>query len=173
LRPTRSAEDGGAHQRRLGAPPSPRGSAPPTRGGALLLVDVDRFSEVNARHGHPAADAVLAGVAATLPELWAMRLPSAGSAATSSSRWFRAPTGRRPCARPDQVCLAVRRMTVAVRSPAGRRTVGGVTVSVGVAVHPATAPDVGLLLWAADAALYAAKRDGGDSAQAVDPRHHL
>lgn len=136
----------------------------------LLLVGVDRFIEVSAQYGHPGAGAVLGRIAVTLREVvvsGAVVGPFGTDGLVALLPW----TGRSAALdAADRLCRSVRRMSVA--APDGRRVVDGLTVSVGVAVHPGTAPDPALLLWAADAALYAAKCAGGDTCRAADPRHY-
>lgn len=140
-------------------------TGPPGTGWALLLVDVDRFAPVDARHGHPAADAVRAAVAATLRRVagpGAVVGRFGGDELVTLLPGTDLPAARRVA---DELCGAVRRLSVDVRAPTGHRRVDGVTISVGVAVRTGTSPDVRVLLWTADAALYAAKRAGGDVAR--------
>jgi diguanylate cyclase (GGDEF)-like protein len=51
-------------------------------------------------------------------------------------------------------------LRVEIDTPDGPLPVTGLTVSIGAALHPRHGDDVGALMHAADAALYAAKRAG-------------
>jgi diguanylate cyclase (GGDEF)-like protein len=130
-------------------------------GWGLLLVDLDRFAALNAAHGHPAADQVLARVATALRAAAGPRgvvgrfggdefvmLVPAGDPAALRRAGERARHG-------------VATLTVRVTGPAGPVRVTGVTASVGAALN-GDGLDLTALLWSADTALYAAKHAGGD-----------
>ena len=122
---------------------------------SLVMLDLDRFKEVNDRHGHAVGDAVLRQVAAILQrqrrsgdlvaryggeELVAI-LPH--TEAEAAAIWA------------ERVRRAIAALVV---TPAGARVV---TASFGVAGFEAPHwASVEALLTAADAALYEAKRDG-------------
>jgi diguanylate cyclase (GGDEF)-like protein len=125
---------------------------------SLVVLDVDHFKSVNDEHGHPAGDAVLAGVGAVLRgasrdgdaagrlggDEFALLLPGTTAA--------------------EAVSVAER-----VRAEVGRVAVEhGVTASVGVAttVRPADGAE---LLDAADRAVYTAKRGGRDRVAELAP----
>jgi diguanylate cyclase (GGDEF)-like protein len=124
---------------------------------ALLLVDIDRFKQVNDVYGHLAGDEVLVAVAATLwqqlgdrdvpgrygGEEFVVLLPGAGTA--------------QACALAERVRTHVGAQTV--HTDAGRLSV---TVSVGVAALPGHGDGLFELLASADLALYRAKRLGRD-----------
>ncbi|WP_187371467.1 GGDEF domain-containing protein [Methylobacterium oryzihabitans] len=128
---------------------------------SLLLVDIDHFKAFNDAYGHPEGDACLAAVAGALAgavrrggdlaaryggEEFALLLP--GATAEEARRVAEA--AREAVARLD-------------RPHAHGPASGRVSVSVGVAAAlpgPASAP--ALLVAAADAALYRAKREGRD-----------
>lgn len=123
---------------------------------AALVVDADRFKEINDTHGHAVGDQVLEELTARLGgvlrdgdligriggEEFAVLLPGASEsrAAEVAERLRRAVTAR-PC------------QTLAGPTP--------VTVSIGVAVH-AAGESLRTLLARADLAMYEAKRAGGD-----------
>jgi diguanylate cyclase (GGDEF)-like protein len=114
---------------------------------ALCLIDVDRFKEVNDRHGHPAGDAVLAWLAAALEETapgLAYRLGGDELALLLDPRGH------------DRALDAVRRRFAAAQPELPEQ----VTVSAGVAFFPHHADDLHALLKRADAALYRSKVDG-------------
>jgi diguanylate cyclase (GGDEF)-like protein len=125
---------------------------------AVLMIDLDRFREVNDRHGHRAGDRVLACVAGVVrnsvrridpvcryggAEL-AIILPHTGlAAARRAAERVRERVAKAPC-------------------EVDAHTVARVTVSIGVAAHPPAWADVEALVRAADDALYAAKAAGRD-----------
>ncbi|WP_323717528.1 diguanylate cyclase domain-containing protein [Paracoccus aminovorans] len=129
---------------------------------AVLLLDLDRFKQVNDSHGHPAGDAVLAEVASRL----ASALPEDGLLARIGGEEFLAVLPDCPAHAARRVAEDLRRAVMAapVRLPPGGAAEElGITVSVGVAVGHAgggQAPDPEALLASADRALLAAKSAG-------------
>jgi diguanylate cyclase (GGDEF)-like protein/PAS domain S-box-containing protein len=123
---------------------------------AVLLLDLDRFKEVNDQHGHAAGDVLLARFARLLEESvraddvvaryggeeFTVILPGAGAREAL------------------KVAEKVRRRTQRLSIEAGERRLGEVTVSIGVASHPDCGDWPEELLEAADRALYRAKREG-------------
>jgi two-component system, cell cycle response regulator len=127
---------------------------------ALLLLDVDRFKQVNDQHGHPAGDRVLAAVAAR-----------AGAALRGEDLLARI-GGEELCAILPGTDLAaareagerLRAAVAATGIDAGDRALE-VTVSVGcAALEPDD--DTAALLARADARLYDAKRRGRNRVEA-------
>ncbi|PPK98392.1 diguanylate cyclase (GGDEF)-like protein [Kineococcus xinjiangensis] len=125
----------------------------------LVILDVDHFKSVNDTHGHQTGDDVLVAVAHSLlegtregdtvarygGEEFVVLLPGAGVEATMR--------------RAEQIrarCQATKVPIIVGEDP---RTLS-VTISAGVAVHPADGADARALVAAADAALYAAKAGG-------------
>ena len=118
---------------------------------ALIMMDLDRFKQLNDSAGHQAGDQVLVQVGALLKrhvrgsdiacryggEEFAVVLPK--TTLESAHR------------RSAEICSAIRREAELLH---------GVTASLGVALCPAHATDAQALLRAADHALYEAKREG-------------
>jgi diguanylate cyclase (GGDEF)-like protein len=135
------------------------GAAP----SAVLVMDLDHFKDVNDHHGHVAGDIVLGAVADGLQdevrdhdlvgrfggEEFVVLLAGVGSA-----------DGDEVLAIAERIRLRVAGLRVEIPTPDGPLTVAGLTASIGAAVHPGHGDDVGTLMQAADAALYAAKRAG-------------
>ena len=127
---------------------------------ALLLIDVDRFKQVNDRHGH------LTGTLCSrlFPRRSSARHPAAASgwAATSSVSCWRAPP-RTPSVR----CSTSRRVQ---RGAGGNSVADRVTISGGIALHPLHADDLHSLKKRADMALYQSKYNGRDCATVYSER---
>ena len=131
----------------------------------LLLLDLDHFKKFNDTHGHDAGDTVLREAAAFFMrsvraedivcrfggEEFVIILPMADLKAT--------------CARADRIRTKLRELMVLHQG----RSLGMVTVSVGVSALPDHGTSRSALLEAADAALYRAKREGRDRVVATDP----
>jgi diguanylate cyclase (GGDEF)-like protein len=116
----------------------------------LCLVDVDRFKQVNDRHGHPAGDAVLVVLGRVVEEL-------------APGRGYRLGGDELAIAVPGSPSTGVRLvdelrerfaegLQEAVREP--------VTISSGIASFPIHAQDAATLKKRADLALYWSKRNG-------------
>jgi diguanylate cyclase (GGDEF)-like protein len=125
---------------------------------SVLMLDVDSFKQQNDRFGHDGGDAVLRELGVLLRanlrkediacryggEEFVLVLPDASLEAA----------GRRA----EQLREAVKRLKIPFRDA----VIGPVTVSIGVAAFPDHGDDADRLLKSADAALYAAKREGRD-----------
>lgn len=134
----------------------------------VLLLDLDKFKAVNDTHGHDAGDEVLKGVSRLLQsrlraedivcrhggEEFVVVLPQTTPAATIE--------------RAEEIRAAVRALPVLYRG----RTLGPLTVSIGVATVPSQGDTIASLMEAADAALYRAKARGGDCVEPPDSTDH-
>ncbi|WP_199423293.1 GGDEF domain-containing protein [Actinotalea solisilvae] len=126
-------------------------------GRALVLVDVDRFKDLNDAYGHPVGDGVLVHLASVLQ--------SVVRAGDTVARWGGDEIAILMTAiGPDDAVRraeAVREAVVA-RPLAHEGRAIGLTVSVGVAHSSTAGADLAALYAAADEALYGAKRAGRD-----------
>lgn len=131
---------------------------------AVLYVDLDNFKEVNDRHGHDAGDELLRQVAGRL------------SAAVRASDTVARLGGDEfvvlleSIHAPDDATMVAGKLATALRQPlrVGAHEIR-IRASIGIAIHPGDGGDVVSLLQQADAAMYLAKRTGGD--RAIRARH--
>lgn len=130
----------------------------------VLIVDVDRFKEINDTLGHDAGDAVLRAIADRLRGC----CPSNATVARLGGDEFGVViSGDRHDSAFDAVGEDI---LVALRQPlmhAGREIEG--SVSVGWSAYPRHDTDVTMLLKNADVALYAAKKAGRNRVASFDP----
>ena len=131
---------------------------------SMLLIDADRFKDLNDRFGHVRGDAVLRELSATIDG--AIRRPGDLAARYGGEEFA--------VVMPDTDALGAQRVAEAIRYRVSQLRVGdgwALTVSIGVATaNPSADTPVGALIARADAALYAAKSAGRDRVQhaAVD-----
>jgi diguanylate cyclase (GGDEF)-like protein len=123
--------------------------------GVLLVIDLDRFKEVNDRYGHAVGDGVIRTIAARLEEA----LGPHGLLARLGGDEFAAAV---PDADPDEaVALAHRLLTTVVRPVRAEGHEFRLEASIGVASTALGARAPGELMRRADAAMYDAKQSGG------------
>ncbi len=124
---------------------------------ALLMLDLDRFKEINDLHGHIAGDTVLK----TLARRWSARIRAADLLARLGGEEFCVVLPGTDSAGALAIAEALRAATSGELVNLGDGMALKVTVSVGVAgVGRGERADLESLLRVADAALYAAKRTG-------------
>ena len=129
---------------------------------ALALVDVDRFREYNEALGHVEGDAVLRTVATLLGG--AVR--KVDLVARYGGEEFAVVLARADRAAALQVGEKLRAAIEAAALPHPAAAAGRVTISIGIGVFPDDGGDLGALVDAADAALFAAKRAGRNAVRA-------
>lgn len=136
----------------------------------LLVVDIDRFTDVNVSLGHGAGDEVLQGVSRRFA--WVLRRSDV--LARSGGDEFAVLVGADDEGRLPDADATARQLVDALRRPfdvAGVPIV--VQVSIGIVSAPADGADAGTLRRRADLALYRAQRRGGGAWEhfdAVDER---
>jgi diguanylate cyclase (GGDEF)-like protein len=132
----------------------------------VLMIDLDHFKTFNDTYGHDAGDAVLRETGAALArgiraedfvcrfggEEFVVILPTANLEAA--------------CARAKRLRLKMEELTILHQG----RSMGMLTVSIGVAVFPEHGLSPKELMAAADAALYEAKRGGRDQVSIAAPK---
>jgi diguanylate cyclase (GGDEF)-like protein len=128
---------------------------------ALLIGDVDSFKSLNDRYGHAAGDSALASIGRVLmSECRAIDVP-ARIGGEEFAVLLPATEGEAALITANRLRAAVSRIHDAHDRP--------ITISFGVAEHPAAGTTASELLAAADSALYAAKAGGRDRAVLFQP----
>lgn len=132
---------------------------------SLLMIDVDHFKAFNDTHGHPAGDAALVAVAATLR---ASATRTGDFCARYGGEEFVALLSASDASAARIVAERVRTKLAGLDIPhASSTTRPTLTISIGTATAvPAIRSDPNLLVAAADTALYEAKRAGRDRVRA-------
>ncbi|HSI57497.1 MAG TPA: EAL domain-containing protein [Ideonella sp.] len=138
------------------------------QGMALVLMDLDRFKQINDTLGHPVGDRLLQVVAQRL----AGSVRGGDMVARMGGDEF--VLLLRDTSSPAEAMRVVDKVLCAFRGSEldidGHRL--RVTPSVGVALYPAHGSDLASLLSHADLAMYRAKAAGGDTATLFDPERH-
>ncbi len=138
--------------------------ASPTSPGALLLMDIDHFKQVNDQHGHDAGDRLLI----TLSNLIRSTLPSGALAARLGGDEF-VILLRNASASAAQALGQELREAFAQQASAMFATPEPVSLSIGAALFDQPEAELSHWLKRADEALYASKRKGRDRMEIVLP----
>ncbi len=125
-------------------------------GMALLMIDIDNFKQVNDQHGHEVGDQVLCQVATILHR----QTRGSDVAARYGGEEFTIILAEMPPGLALERAEKVRAEVEALTLQASGKTLGTVTISIGLAYFPAHGNTVEALLLAADKALYEAKHAG-------------
>jgi diguanylate cyclase (GGDEF)-like protein len=122
------------------------------------MIDLDRFKEINDRHGHPAGDELLAAVASGIRR----ELRTADLPCRYGGEEFCILLPETDVAGARVIAERTRSAVVSTR-PVVDGLPLGTTASIGIAAFPELdVPDAETLLRRADEALYRAKREGRD-----------
>jgi diguanylate cyclase (GGDEF)-like protein/PAS domain S-box-containing protein len=120
---------------------------------AVVIMDLDRFKEVNDSIGHHAGDALLVEIARRVEAVLRTSDMVARLGGDEFGLLLQAPTGV------PGLATVLERVRAAIEQPVVLHDLPlAVSASMGVAVHPDHGDDVETLLRHADAAMYAAKR---------------
>jgi diguanylate cyclase (GGDEF)-like protein len=132
------------------------------REGALLMLDLDNFKQVNDTLGHPVGDRVIADIAGVLRS----RMRMTDVLARLGGDEFAVVL---PHCDPSEARLVGEEIGAAIRDHApDEEAVPPITVSVGIAMFgPGLGADLEALEEQADAALYEAKRSGRDAVRSA------
>ncbi len=125
---------------------------------AMLMVDIDRFKQVNDSHGHEAGDAVLRELAKVLQAQ--LRVEDIASRYGGEEFVLILPETEMTSA--FECGERVRQAIHAMRIQHYGQLLEGVTISIGLACFPQHGDTVDAVMRAADAALYRAKENGRD-----------
>jgi diguanylate cyclase (GGDEF)-like protein len=140
----------------------------------VLILDLDHFKRVNDAHGHLAGDDVLVAVATAMRgevrdndlvgrfggEEFVVLVPELdhGVAGQSELR-----------AIAERIRHRIAQLRVAVETPDGTLTIGGLTTSIGAAIFPEDGTSLDHVMKTADCALYAAKKAGRNAVHFPEP----
>jgi diguanylate cyclase (GGDEF)-like protein len=125
--------------------------------GAVLMLDLDNFKQVNDTLGHPAGDRTIADIAGVLKG----RMRTTDVVARLGGDEFAMVLPRCPLDEAEEVADAIAK-AIRMHTPAGEAA-PPITASIGVATFGPRAESYDAVLSAADSAMYEAKRAGRDS----------
>ncbi len=132
----------------------------------LMLLDLDRFKQVNDTMGHDVGDHLLKAVADRLKDC----VREVDTVARMGGDEFTIVL--EGLAREEDITIIARRITESLAEPflieKHRASIG---VSIGITVYPSDDHGIDELLKHADAAMYKAKQQGGSSFQFYTPQH--
>lgn len=132
---------------------------------AVLLIDLDKFKQVNDLHGHEAGDEVLQGVASVIRTLTERKGQS-----------YRYGGDEIVVLLPDhstqEADSLAERIRHRVEGLTFKRYPEPLTLSIGIACYPKPTPEIGQLLGDADRAMYAAKDLGGNAVHIAGTQLH-
>jgi diguanylate cyclase (GGDEF)-like protein len=128
---------------------------------AILLLDLDRFKQINDSGGHSAGDLVLRRVAAALRGM----IRSGDAAVRLGGEEFLLLLRDADAVGAERIAVESRDRLAALRLPRSCMPRATLTVSTGIAVMPHNGTVLKELIRAADVAMYEAKRAGGDRHQ--------
>jgi diguanylate cyclase (GGDEF)-like protein len=131
--------------------------------GALLMLDLDHFKQVNDTHGHPAGDRLIREIAAVLQR----RTRASDTLARLGGDEFAIVL---PRCTAGEALLAAEAIAAAIRDHQPEEGVEPLTASVGVAMFGEYArTNIASVVSEADSAMYAAKDGGRDGVRVFDP----
>jgi diguanylate cyclase (GGDEF)-like protein len=131
---------------------------------AVLLIDLDRFKDVNDTLGHLVGDTLIKAAAAVLRDI----VGPGGTVARLGGDEFVVLVDEFQH-RQEVALLAARVAQALHRSDFVPNVVTQVSASIGVALYPEHGREIGTLLKSADAAMYQAKRDGRNQVSFFNP----
>ncbi len=129
---------------------------------AILLLDIDRFKQINDSGGHSAGDLVLRRVGAALRGI----IRSGDAVVRLGGEEFLLLVRNADAVGAERVVLEARARLASLSLPRSCRPRVTLTASTGIAILPDNGTVLNELIRAADVAMYAAKHAGGDC-------HHL
>jgi diguanylate cyclase (GGDEF)-like protein len=140
---------------------------------AVLMFDLDHFKTVNDTHGHPNGDAVLCRFSATLRQHTRHGDLLCRRGGEEMMALLPATTPEEAIRVAERIRQAVEALRVRATRPAGgaEYVITGLTVSIGVALHPHHGSTFDELEHAADAALYMAKQHGRNQVRLATEPH--
>ncbi|HJP79882.1 MAG TPA: GGDEF domain-containing protein [Pseudonocardiaceae bacterium] len=131
----------------------------------ILMIDLDRFKDINDLYGHLCGDAVLNAVAGAMKDAVRSYDLVGRLGGEEFGALIPGATSETILATAERLRSAIKRAVVRSTANNGATvTIGNLTASIGAAVFPASARTVTGLSQAADAALYFAKENGRDQA---------